>query len=264
MIHTQGIRPKLCLYGGPVLKQRSQRGLFFGFASRTLVLAALFAAAAVAVSHLFPDKGVEQTSAEPAHAFRTVVIDPGHGGADGGAAAPDGTLEKDLNLDMGMRLYRMLSAAGYDCKMTRYGDEMLTDGTDAPKKLSDLRARVRAADGGILVSVHQNKFPQASCSGTQVYYSKNDPGSQKLAAAVQSLVSEHLQKDNKRQIKRAGSEIYVLDNSIGPAILIECGFLSNPAELEKLCDEDYRKRLSAVIFCAITRTMAENGEAYEK
>ena len=100
-----------------------------------------------------------------------------------------------------------------------------------------------------------NKFPVAKYSGLQVYYSQNDAFSKDLAEAVQNTVRENLQAENSRKVKKAGSEIYVLDNAACPAVLIECGFLSNPEELAKLKDENYQKRLAVCIFAALANAV---------
>ena len=182
-----------------------------------------------------------------------VVIDAGHGGIDGGAVAPDGTCEKDINLDIALMTEAILRSAGIECIMTRISDTMCSDGKGPGGKMSDLSGRVSLTEGRkcVFLSIHQNKFPQESCYGTQVYYSKNDPDSKILADRIQSGVRELLQSGNARQIKAAGSEIYVLDRCTVPAVLVECGFLSNPAELEKLKDPVYREELACVIGASV-------------
>lgn len=251
---------------------RSHNGLFFEFTAHFLALAAVFAALTV----IFSAPSIGQTRDRTARladseagAVRRpplVIVDPGHGGADGGAVAPDGTCEKDINLATAETLSALFTSYGYECVMTREGDTMPSDGSGASKKLADLRARVKMTDGRdcVFISVHQNKFPQAECSGTQVYYSGNDARSARLAEKIRSVCAAYLQPGNTRQTKRAGSEIYVLDRCRCPAVLVECGFLSNPAELEKLKTEEYRKKLAAVIFASFTEYEAEEEEKYEE
>lgn len=250
------------------MKKITQTGLFIEFSSQFLAFAAVFAAVAV----IFSSPALKMTKDETARLAESaavsadrlpaVVIDAGHGGADGGAVAPDGTCEKDINLNIAKNVRALLSSLGYECVMTRDEDVMLSDGSGGSAKMSDLKQRVAMTDGKdcIFVSIHQNKFPQDSCSGTQVYYSKNDARSAVLAKTVQECVREYIQKENTRQIKPAGSEIFVLDRCRVPAILIECGFLSNPAELLKLKDGEYQKTLA----CAIAASVASytvSGEA---
>lgn len=187
----------------------------------------------------------------------TVVLDAGHGGEDGGAVGVNGVYEKDLNFALTRRLGALLEEAGVCVVYTRTEDKMLyseAEGKSGRKKFFDLRNRLalaRAQENPVLVSIHMNKFTVAKYSGLQVYYSGARPESRALAAAVQDTVRETMQPENKRQIKQAGDNIYLLDKADIPAVLIECGFLSNPAECEALSSEDYQNRLSYAIFCGI-------------
>lgn len=192
-----------------------------------------------------------------------IVIDAGHGGEDGGASAADGTLEKNLNLSVAEILAQLLGAAGYDVRMTRTDDRMLYDRygdlTDytGHRKTYDLRNRLRfagEADAALFVSIHMNKFPQEKYSGLQVYYAAAE-GSRAVADAVQNTVKTCLQPDNDRQTKQAGSAIYLLNRIDIPAVMIECGFLSNDAELQRLKDAEYRRALALCIACAIAECM---------
>lgn len=205
---------------------------------------------------------IADSEAVSGESLPVIVVDAGHGGADGGAVAMDGTCEKDINLNIAKDVRALLTSLGFECVMTRVDDVMLSDGTGGSAKMSDLKQRVAMTDGKdcIFVSIHQNKFPQDSCSGTQVYYSKNDPGSAVLAEAVQECVRTYIQPLNTRRIKPAGSEIFVLDRCRVPAILIECGFLSNPAELIKLKDGEYQKTLACAIAASVA-SYAVSGEA---
>ena len=186
-----------------------------------------------------------------------IVVDAGHGGEDGGAVANSGVLEKDLNLAVSEVLYNLLNLNDTRVVMTRTEDKMLYDkfeNYEGRKKMYDLRARVETANemkGAILVSIHMNSYPDPSCRGAQVYYSKNDGESYNVAGKIQSYLSLHLQKDNTRKIKAAGSNIYLLDKCECPAVLVECGFLSNAAETSMLCDAEYRKKLACSIFAAL-------------
>ncbi|MCI8331492.1 MAG: hypothetical protein HFE78_01510 [Clostridiales bacterium] len=188
-----------------------------------------------------------------------IVIDPGHGGEDGGAVGADGTLEKELNLAIAENVAHMLKYSGFHVILTREDDIMLTDGKPGKKKQADLRERLRIAEQAnenILVSIHMNKFPDQRVHGLQVYYSKNQPFSQELAQAVQQTVTDTIEHDNRRPIKEATSAIYVLHNAKIPAILIECGFLSNPSDLSRLQDENYQKQLSCAISAALINCLS--------
>ncbi len=183
----------------------------------------------------------------------TVVIDAGHGGIDGGAQV-NGVLEKDLNLEIALKLREFLSLYNVRCVLTRDSDILLADPDASSRKASDLKNRVKVAkesENPIFLSVHMNKFPEEKYSGLQVFYSKNNPESEALALKVQSNVAEKFQKDNTRSVKEAGSNIFVLDRLECPAVLIECGFMSNPSELEKLSKEEYQNELAFIIALSV-------------
>lgn len=212
---------------------------------------------AYSISRLIAHKegGAEQTVVNRSR--RTYVIDAGHGGEDGGAIASDGTTEKDLNLKMSEAVSLIFKLNCNDVRMTRTEDTLLydcyNDLTDytGKKKIYDLKNRVRLTEehaDPVYIGIHMNKFTVEKYRGLQVYYSKNNESSAYLANSVQKDTSKYLQPDNKRIIKRADSSIYVLDKLSCPAILIECGFLSNNEELSLLKTEEYRRELSLVIF----------------
>ncbi len=184
---------------------------------------------------------------------RTVVIDAGHGGMDGGAVAHDGTLEKDINLEISKVLAALMRVSGYKVVMTREQDVMLdTDDSRGGAKMRDLRKRLEIASSypdAIAVSIHCNKFPQESCKGLQVYHS-NSEHAKSTALAIQSSALA-VMPDNHRQIKKADSSIYLLHRARTPSVLVECGFLSNPAELAKLKTTEYKKQLALVIMGGI-------------
>lgn len=199
----------------------------------------------------------------------TVVIDAGHGGEDGGCIGVDGTLEKDVNLDVSCRIRDILSSAGIKCVMTRTDDTMLYDfygdleNYTGQKKTYDLKNRLRIGNEhtkAVFVSIHMNSFPQSSCEGVQVYYSPNHASSVSLAEAVQASVKTYLQPENDREIKRAGSSIYILNRISRPAILVECGFLSNPNECALLNDDNYKERLALCISSAIAEFVLSDAQ----
>lgn len=191
-----------------------------------------------------------------------IVLDPGHGGEDGGTVGVNGLLEKTVNLRLAQLLYDQLTLAGLPVIMTRTDDRMLYDPNAdyrGHKKMLDLRARldiVRDTPDAVLLSIHQNAFSQAKYSGLQVYYSPNHPDSARLAELVQSAARRWLQPDNNRKTKAAGSSIYLLARSERPAVLVECGFLSNPDECALLGDDAYLRQLSTVLFAAVCEYLA--------
>lgn len=230
------------------------------FVSCFLVISVMLAAVATVSARIFISEAEIAAANEDEKPLPTVIIDAGHGGRDGGATADDGTLEKDLNLAVAKELCDLFGDAGYDTVMTRTEDVALGDESSSHKKLDDLRARVETAKkqgNAIFISIHMNKFPIPKYSGLCVYFSKKTEGSAALAEDVRSAVATYLQNNNERQIKGAGSEIYVLDNAPCTAILVECGFLSNPSELAMLKTEEYRKKVAACIFTATANYMSK-------
>lgn len=185
--------------------------------------------------------------------IRTVIVDAGHGGFDGGALAADGTVEKDLNLAIAKRLCAALDCVGLRTVMTRTGDDSIHDpscSTIRAQKISDIHNRLRVMEetpDAIFVSIHQNHFSQSKYHGTQVFYSGNDTRSEQLAQCIQTAVTASLQPDNTRRIKQSGTEIYLLYHAVRPAVMVECGFLSNPAETDKLKDADYQTQMALAV-----------------
>ncbi len=183
----------------------------------------------------------------------TVIIDPGHGGIDGGTQAKDGTLEKDINLNIALILRDILETYGVKTVMTRETDISIHDSGVTGirnQKISDIRNRlniIESTENALFVSIHQNYFSQAKYNGAQIFYSKNHPESQKLALSIRSSITENLQKENSREIKQSGNEIYLLKNTTAPAVMVECGFLSNEAEANLLKSESYQKQVAFFI-----------------
>ena len=181
-----------------------------------------------------------------------IVIDAGHGGEDGGAEV-DGVLEKDINLSIAGKLSEILRLCG--CRVTEIRDEDISVyDSDAQtlreKKVSDLKRRVKIAnenDNNILVSIHQNKFDNSAYSGAQLFYSSNHDDSRVLAESIRGAITSLLQKDNTRELKPAGSDIYLLDHAEVPAVIVECGFLSNQQERSKLMDDDYQNEMAYAV-----------------
>lgn len=184
---------------------------------------------------------------------KTVIVDAGHGGDDGGAIGIDGTVEKDINLDIALKLEKILKFYGFNVIMTRTQDVMTCDdglGSLRKRKISDIHNRfelMRKNPDAIFISVHQNKFEDSSQHGTQVFYSGNDERSKELAEAIQTSVTLTLQRKNDRVVKKSGSGIYLLYHAKIPAVLVECGFISNSDEVKKLKDESYRMKLAILI-----------------
>ena len=179
----------------------------------------------------------------------TVIIDAGHGGEDGGAEV-DGILEKDINLSIADKLADTLRLCGV--RVTEIRDEDISVYDDSAqtlreKKVPDLKHRVEIVNGSennILVSIHQNKFDNSAFSGAQVFYSSNNDKSRVLAGSIRNSVVSLLQNDNTRELKPANSDIYLLDNATVPAVIVECGFLSNDEERAKLLDSGHQSEMA--------------------
>ena len=191
-----------------------------------------------------------------------VIIDAGHGGEDCGAIGVDGVYEKEINLQIAMTLGEMLMDEGYIVVYTRTDDRLLykeEENIKGIRKISDLKNRCEFAKNypdSIFVSIHQNSFASSKYSGLQVWYSKNDSRSKALANFIQSNVKNTLQPNNNRTIKEATSSIFLLHNASFPAVLIECGFLSNAEECALLATSDYQKQMATVIADAIADYIA--------
>ncbi len=190
----------------------------------------------------------------------TIILDAGHGGRDGGALAEDGTREKDLNLAVAKKLGALLETANIRVVMTREEDTELAPEDSTHKKRDDLMARLemtKAHENAILVSIHMNKFPVEKYSGLQVYYSKNNEKSMVLAETIQEG-ARFLREENNRKTKAAGDNIYLLYHTEIPAVLVECGFLSNEAELAFLKSDGYQWGLAVSLYTSILEFIAEN------
>ena len=187
---------------------------------------------------------------------KTVIIDAGHGGFDGGAVVGD-VLEKDINLEIANRLSVMLKASGFNVICTRNDDSSTESDPTASvsaRKRSDLNNRlkiIKEYPDGIFVSIHLNKFSSTSVKGAQMFYSPKNENSKRLAECLKTSVTEFTQPDNKRTVKEATSSIFLLYYSPIPSVIAECGFMSNAEELGKLQDKEYQSKMAYSIFCGI-------------
>ena len=184
----------------------------------------------------------------------TVIIDPGHGGEDSGAIGKKIYLEKDINLDISQKLELIFKLHGINTDMTRRDDVSLGENTSEflrRRKSTDLKKRIEKISSNmnpLVISIHQNSFPKdVRCSGAQVFYSKNNINSELLAKKVQFCLKHGIDATNTRQEKSADKNIFLLENAMCPAILVECGFLSNTNELFLLNDDSYRTKLALCI-----------------
>lgn len=188
-----------------------------------------------------------------------IIIDPGHGGEDGGATSCTGIVESTYNLDISLRLNDLFHLLGYDTRMIRTTDiSVYTKGeTIAQKKVSDLKERVRIVnetENALLLSIHQNNFSDSRYSGAQVFYAETQ-GSEFLAKQLQDTFAATLNPGSNRKSKKSDG-VYLMEHIRCTGILIECGFLSNAAEEAKLRNSDYQKKLCSVIAATVSKYLS--------
>lgn len=195
---------------------------------------------------------------------KKVIIDAGHGGMDGGAVGVDGIVEKDINLAIALKLRDQLLMNGYEVILTRDSDTSLHDADKSSvreQKVSDIKNRMKmieANEDAIFLSIHQNQFGISKYNGAQMFFSPNHPESEILSQTLQDTFQEILQPENTRVHKKAGDNLYLLYHAQSPAVLIECGFLSNPEEAHKLSTSEYQDEVAFTIACALNRYFASN------
>ncbi len=200
-------------------------------------------------------------SAQPG--MPVVILDPGHGGIDGGAVSKSGIVEKDINLSIALKLRELLRLSGYTVVMTRETDCSIHNPeakTIREIKTSDIRNRLALMKqhGGVFVSIHQNSFAESKYSGAQFFYASTS-GSKELAECFRSIVCTHLQPENRREIKPCTDDVYLIYHAATTAVLAECGFLSNPGEAAKLSSESYQQEMAFALYCGLMQFFQKNG-----
>ncbi len=221
-----------------------------------MLVAVLLVAFSFSVVEARYEKGLYLDALNQPDESKIVVIDAGHGGEDCGAVGVGGVYEKDLNLALALEIGARLEEKGYTAVYTRTEDKLLyteEENIKGIRKISDLKNRCKIANNyknALFVSVHMNSYSEAKYSGLQVYYTPSDSESSALAGKIQSSVRSLLQNDNNRVVKE-GRGLYVLENSEPTSVLIECGFITNKDECEKLSKKEYQKELSFAIVCGI-------------
>ena len=191
-----------------------------------------------------------------------LVIDPGHGGMDGGAVAADGTVEAGINLAVGLQMEALSELLGREVLLTRREDVSLHDeaaGSVRQKKVSDLKNRAGLANsvpGAVLVSIHQNSLPSSVVThGAQVFWNRQE-GARELASLVQDSLNRYVNAGNEKIPKQIQPTIYLMKHVTAPGIIVECGFLSNREETELLQDPEHQTRLAAAIAAGYLRCAA--------
>ena len=189
-----------------------------------------------------------------------VVLDAGHGGADPGKIGINGVLEKDVNLQIAQLVKTYLEAQDVEVVMTRETEAGLYDADASNKKVQDMKRRIEVIDAAapaLTVSIHQNSYPEEYVKGAQVFYYTGSVQGQKAANLLQESLVERLDPENHRQIK-ANDSYYMLKKTGTPIVIVECGFLSNSGEAEKLCDPEYQKKVAWAIHIGILQYLSTN------
>lgn len=207
------------------------------------VAVAILAAAAIA---FFP----RHTALRADSAMRayTLVIDAGHGGVDGGAVSADGKKESDINLNIALKMSALSDFLGIDCVLTRYTDSDNSD-SGSYSEHNSLVSRAELAnsiDNSLLISIHQNKFPSELVSGAEIMYADTE-GSRELGLITQDNMVSLLDPENRRVARPAPSELLLTSSVKCPAILAECGFMSNPDESHRLSTSEYQLKIAVVL-----------------
>lgn len=213
----------------------------------------LLIAVCINISYKIDDVMVKTVGINNVKTKKTVIIDPGHGGIDVGTVGIDGSLEKNINLSISLDLYDYLMVSGINAVLTRDGDyEVYRAGEKRTK--SDLYNRmdfINSVPDSILISIHQNHFENEAEWGTQVWFSPNDEISPTIADKILQSVKENIQPENKRENKVSDNSYYILYKAQKPSVMVECGFVSNKNENNKLQDKEYQKDMAYSILAGI-------------
>lgn len=186
-----------------------------------------------------------------------ICIDAGHGGSDPGKIGPPDILEKNINLSLALKLQKLLEKKNFKVYMTRNGDYNLSDSKDHQKR-SDLSNRKRLIfehDPVAVISIHQNSYPSSDVHGAQVFYPQGSEKSKQLADCIQTSFVKNLDPNNHRQAK-ANAEYYLFRDNPYPIVIVECGFLSNPQELQLLQQNHYQKKAVNSIYQGLKEYLA--------
>lgn len=203
------------------------------------------------------------TSTQSAKIKPTIIIDAGHGGFDGGCSGADGTLEKDINLAISLKLDRLLKSLGFKTILIRDSDTAVNteDGAIRVKKVSDIMHRYKVMKENpesIYLCIHQNQYSSSTSHGAQIFYSPNDTMSKSLAENIQASIIQKVQTDNKRQVKKCTKDVYLIYHATTYAVLVECGFLSNQSDLSNLKTDKYQQKISFAITCGLLDWLNSN------
>lgn len=186
---------------------------------------------------------------------KIILIDAGHGGWDPGKVATNNIFEKDINLVIAKKLQEYLEQSGAFVFMTRVEDKALSD-----KKMQDMMTRKEisnSTNADMMISIHQNSFSQKNVKGAQVFYYKESNNGKKLAELIQAEIKNNVDENNNR-VAKTNSDYYILRKIKIPSVIVECGFLSNNNELEKLSSNDYQNKIAWSIYLGILDYYSQN------
>lgn len=213
----------------------------------------------VALSAFFLIKGIDKKESSAVLAPEVLVIDPGHGGFDGGAVSDDGSKESDINLAIARKLQITAELLGQRAAMTREDDEPKSDYASYSEHEDLLRRTqfINEHPGAVLISIHQNDFPTSQPSGAQVYYA-GSAGSEQLGKLCHENLIRLLDPENRRVAAPAPKELYITSHVSCPAVLVECGFMSNNFEVQKLCSEVYQCSIAVILAGSLLQYLNES------
>lgn len=227
-----------------------------------MVLLGIFCFSAVLCTSMNNTRDSIMVSATPVSS-KVIVLDAGHGKPDGGAESPNGVSEEKTNLDIVLKLQKYLEESGSTVILTRSDENGIHDldkTTLKDKKISDAKNRVllgNESSADIFVSIHLNKGESSQYNGWQTFYRENDENGKRLAKCIQEGLKETINVENKR-VENAINGIYITDHVEIPITIVECGFLSNPQEEQKLLTEEYQNELAWGIYTGILNYFNSN------
>lgn len=215
------------------------------YISAALIFAIIFAAYAKKLIRI-----ADSVNASVPQNGITILIDPGHGGKDPGATGSAGNKESVLNMQVALFLREYLLQSGYNVIMTRGDDGVL--GADTWLSSADRKRIIKEASCDMVVSVHMNKFTDPAVHGAEVHYHPESENGKRLAEGIQAFLRSELDPENKRTAK-ASKNLFTLNMNTAPSVLVECGYISNPEEEQKLASDVYQRRAAFAIFCGIQK-----------
>ena len=195
-----------------------------------------------------------------------IVLDPGHAGEDSGKVSVNNTYEKDLNLQIAAKLKKYLESSDVKVVMTRDQDKMLCDTCSQHKKAEDMRNRcsiINQAKPEFTVSIHQNSYTSGEISGAQVFYHNQSKQGKHIAECIQKNLIVYLDKENKRAAK-GNDSYYILKNTESPTVIVECGFLSNKEEADKLETDAYQVRVAWAIHMSVMELLSSQKKSTQQ